>query len=313
MVWNTAPSSQSSWSDPSRPGGSRDRLRQLVDLLSEDECAHLLSAAQEVSDGERFWEGDSGLFYNDYVKLRFFRVGANAPRAPVIGHDSFVPMFVTKSYPGAERRTLPRPAELTVDLGTAMRGRRSRRQYTKDPVDLAALSAVLHHGCGVSATVEAYGFERFPLRTFPTHGGLQSPELYVCARTVTDLQSGIYHYEPRRHELELLQRGDFADRLTAISFGEQYVGEAAAVLLVTGMHGRLRWKYGERAYRFLCIDAGFLGENLYLACEGLGLGACAVSGFAQDAAEEMLDIDGREELAVLMLTIGVPAGETLAE
>lgn len=280
-----------------------------MDLLSEDECAYLLSAVRDVVEGERFWEGDSGLFYNDYVKLRFFRIGRNAPTAPVIDHDSFVPMFVTKAYPGAERCALPEPFTMDARLDVALRRRRSRRDYTADPVDLRTLSALLHYGCGVSATVPAYGYQQFPLRTFPTHGGLQSPELYLWARAVTELQPGIYHYEPHSHSLELLQPGDFAPRLTATAFGEQYVGDAAAVLLVTGMYDRLRWKYGERAYRFLCMDAGFLGENLYLACEGLGLGACAVSGFAQDAVEDLLGIDGHQELAVLMLTVGVPAGE----
>ena len=267
---------------------------------------------EDTVAGERFWEGDAGLFYNDYVKLRFFRIGRNVPTAPVIDHDAFVPMYVTKAYPGVERRRLPEPSPVDLPLDQAVQRRRSRRNYTGDGVPLNQLSALLRHGCGVSATVSAYGYERLPLRTFPTHGGLQSPETYLWARAVADLEPGLYHYEPRSHSLELLQLGDFASRLTAIAFGEQYVGEAAAVLLVTGMYDRLRWKYGERAYRFLCMDAGFLGENVYLVCEGLGLSVCAISGFAQDAVEDLLGVDGRQELALLMLTVGVPADVPVA-
>jgi SagB-type dehydrogenase family enzyme len=307
-VSNTASSWQSNWGDPSPRPKYRGRLRQLIDLLSDDECACLLSAVEDVVDGERFWEGDSGLFYNEYVKLRFFRVGANAPTAGTFDHESFAPMFVTKGYPHAERWALPEPSGIEVRLDMALRGRRSRRQYTGGPVDLATVSSILYYGCGVSAVVQAYGYERFPLRTFPTHGGLQSPEVYLWARAVTGLMPGIYHYEPRNHELEALKNGDFAARLTDIAFGEGHVRDASVAFLITGVYDRLRWKYGERAYRFLCMDAGFLGENIYLACEGLGLAVCALSGFAQDAVEELLGVDGRQELAVLMLTVGVPTG-----
>jgi SagB-type dehydrogenase family enzyme len=77
------------------------------------------------------------------------------------------------------------------------------------------------------------------------------------------------------------------------------------VLLLAGVHDRLRWKYGDRAYRFLCMDTGFVAENVYLVCEGLGLAACAISGFAQDGLESLLGIDGRNELALLMITVGM--------
>ena len=74
-----------------------------------------------------------------------------------------------------------------------------------------------------------------------------------------------------------------------------------------GNHERLRWKYGERAYRFLCIDAGVLPEDLLLTAEALGLGACAISGFADDLVEELLEINGRDEIALLLVTVGVAA------
>ncbi len=304
-----ASSSLSNWNEPEPGTMSRADLRKLVDLLSDDECTYLLAAVQDTVAGERFWEGDSGLFYNDYVKLRYFRVGSNAPTAPVIDHDSFVPMFVTKAYPSSPKQPLPAPSSVPLPLDQALRRRRSRRTYSDDGIDLSTLSTLLHHSCGVTATVAAYGFAELPLRTFPTHGGLQSPEVYLWARAVAGLHRGLYHYRAADHSLELLQHGDFGARLTAIAYNEQYVGQAAAVLLLTGTHDRLRWKYGERAYRFLCMDAGFLGENVYLVCEGLGLGACAISGFAQDAMEDLLGIDGRNELAVLMLTVGVPVDE----
>ena len=302
MVSRRVSSPQSNWTDATAP--ARDELHALVDVLSEYECDHLLSAVRDITGGERFWEGDSGLFYNEYVKLRAFKMGRHPPTAPALDHDAFMPVSVTKSYPRAERRPLPAPPPLPASLHETLQSRRSRRNYRDTPIDLVQLSALLHYGCGVTARVSAYGFEGLPLRTFPTHGGLQSPEVYLAVRAVDGLVSGLYHYEPREHTLELLNTGDLADRLRTIAYGEAFVEDAAAVVMVTGVYGRLRWKYGERAYRFLCMDAGFLAENLCLVSEGLGLGACPVSGFAQDAAEELLEVDGKQELALLLLTVG---------
>lgn len=284
---------------------AKEELHYLIDLLSDYECANLLRVVRDITAGERFWEGDSGLLYNEYVKLRFFRVGRNVPTAPAVDLHAFVPMCITKSYPGAQRVSLPQPPALTGLLKEALLHRRSRRDYQDSAIRLGQLSALLHYGCGVTATVPAYGFDNLPLRAFPNHGGLQSPEVYVVARAVEGLDSGIFHYEPRSHSLELLQRGDYGTRLRGLAFGEEYVAQAAAVFLVTAVYDRLRWKYGERAYRFACMDVGFLGENLYLVAEDLGLGACAVSGFAQDAAEQLVDVDGKHELALLLLTVGV--------
>lgn len=83
--------------------------------------------------------------------------------------------------------------------------------------------------------------------------------------------------------------------LQELAYGEPHLATAGAVLLVTVVYDRLRWKYGDRAYRFACTDVGFLGENVYLAAEAMGLGCCALSGFAQDATESLLGVDGARE------------------
>lgn len=275
-----------------------------MDLLSDQECGHLLDVVGDVAAGQRFWEGDFGLLYNEYAKLRYFK-RRHAPTAPAVEHDGFVPVSITKSYPDAPRVPLPAPAALPAPLGEALSGRRSRRAYTGAPIGPEGLSTLLHAACGVTAQVAAYGFDRLPLRAFPTHGGLQSPEVYVCAAAAGGLQAGLYHYEPRSHSLALLQAGDLRPRLQELAYGEPNLATAGAVLLVTVVYDRLRWKYGDRAYRFACIDVGFLGENVYLAAEAMGLGCCALSGFAQAATESLLGVDSARELALLMLTLGI--------
>jgi SagB-type dehydrogenase family enzyme len=75
---------------------------------------------------------------------------------------------------------------------------------------------------------------------------------------------------------------------------QPFVERAAAIILITGCFDRLRWKYGERAYRYMCMDIGYLGQNIYLVGEALNLGACAIAGFMDDAVEQFLGVDGRE-------------------
>lgn len=283
---------------------AKDELMRLISVLSEYECQHLFNAVQDITEGERFWEGDFGLLYDEYVKLRYFNIGRNRPRTQDMEEHTFVPIPIVKLYQNAKRVQLP-PAEhpRTALLDTLVH-RRSRRDYSSMEISLSQLSTLLQYGCGVTDFVPAYGFTRLPLRSFPSHGGLQAPEVYVSVQAVDSLSAGIYHYHAIDHALESLTLGDHSQKLYNLAFNEQYVERAAVVFLITGYYERLRWKYGERAYRFMCIDAGFLGENLYLVAEALELGACAVSGFAQDGVEELLGIDGKEEIALMLLTIG---------
>lgn len=283
---------------------AKEELHRLVDVLSDYECTHLLRAVRGVAEGDRFWEGDCGHFYNEYVKVRYFAISRNSPTAPSPTAGAFVPLALIKSYPDADRVPLPIADPLESRVGAVLLRRRSRRNYTDAPLTLPQLSTLLHHAAGVTTVAPAYGLSSLPMRTFPSHGGLQSPELYLAAHAVTDLPPGLYHYHPLDHALERLASGDHAARLRQLTFDEEYVESAAAVLLVTGYYERLKWKYGERAYRFMCLDAGFLGQNVYLTAEAMGLGVCAVSGFAQDAVEEVLEVDGKDEIALLCITLG---------
>ncbi|MBW7883909.1 MAG: SagB/ThcOx family dehydrogenase, partial [Caldilineaceae bacterium] len=89
-----------------------------------------------------------------------------------------------------------------------------------------------------------------------------------------------------------------------LSLGQPYVASAAAVFLISGYYERLRWKYGERAFRYMCMDVGFLAQNIYLVGEALKLGVCAIAGFVDDAVEDLLGINGQDEVGLLLVTVG---------
>jgi SagB-type dehydrogenase family enzyme len=290
--------------------GYKKDLHNLVDVLSEYECKYLLRMAGDISEGERFWEGDFGNLYNEYVKLRYFKLPRNRSTAPLSSEEGrFVPIPITKSYGDADRIDLPKPRPFEAELVKTLLHRRSRRSYTGVPISLSELSCLLYYACGAVGVVSAYGYSRLPLRMFPSHGGLQSSEIYLSINAVSDVPPGIYHYHALDHVLEVIDKDTHKGQLPRLAFDEQFFNSAAVVLLLTGYYERLRWKYGERSYRFMCIDTGFVGQNIYLVSEALGLGACAVSGFAQDGIEELFGIDGKNEIALLLMTLGAPAVE----
>lgn len=286
---------------------AQDELQRLVTLLSDYECNHLLTIVRDIAAGERFWEGDIGILYNEYTKVRSFNIRRPSPNAALAESDVegvFAPIPIVKSYPGVEQIQLPVSEQLTVTLTETLMHRRSRRDYSGAAISLGQLSTLLQHACGTTGFVAAYEYTRLPLRSFPSSGGLQAPEVYLAVQAVDGLPVGLYHYHPIDHVLEFLKPGNHGPTLRNMTFEMPYMETSAVVFLITGCYERLRWKYGERSYRFLCLDTGFLGENIYLTAEALGLGACAHSGFAEDLMEEFLGIDGKDEIALLLMTVG---------
>lgn len=162
----------------------------------------------------------------------------------------------------------------------------------------------LQFGVGTTGFDAGYGYRRWPLRSFPSSGGLQTPEIYVAVRDVSALEPGLYHYEDVHHALELLRPGPNDTLLATLGIGQTWIAAAPVVIVMTGYYARARWKYGARAFRYMCMDVGFATENLCLVAESLRLGACAVAGFIDDALERLLGVDPQAEIPMVMLTVG---------
>jgi SagB-type dehydrogenase family enzyme len=289
---------------------AKDEITKVIGALSEYECGHLLSSFNKVADGERFWETDISAVYNEHVKTRLLdaqsRTDDVVPAGPSSQDGIFAPIPIVKSFPGADRVKLPDPGKISARLDDIITQRRSRREYTGEAISQEQLATLLHYSCGVNGSIPGYGYRRLPLRTFPSSGGLQSPEVYLSVQAVQGIAPGMYHYHPVDGALELMREGQHATMLAALSFQQAFILSASVLFLITGCFERLRWKYGQRAYKYMCMDAGYLGQNLYLVAEALGLGACAIAGFVDDAIEGLLQIDGRNEMILLLTTAGVP-------
>ena len=215
---------------------------------------------------------------------------------------------IVKTYSGVETIPLPQPRfRRQVYVEDAIITRRSIRDFKDEALTLEDLSTILYLSFGVTAWEEGvYGYRRFPLRAFPSAGALQPVEVYVLSFKVVGLDPGLYHYNPLKHELEVLKKGNFSREIIDIALGQEYAGSAPVTLILTIYWARTRWKYGDRGFRYALLDAGFAGENVYLACKALGLGTVAIGAFYDDELCKFLNIDCKDEIPVLIFPIGKP-------
>jgi SagB-type dehydrogenase family enzyme len=247
-----------------------------------------MGGARHIAGGS-----DLGLLYHQWSKpgaMGLFGAVSDWGRRP--------PLY--KTYEGARRVELPGPRfDGGLSTEEAIKRRRSTREYSGEPMTLAELSRVLYMVDGISR--ERWGYK---LRTAPSSGALYPVEIYPVIHNVSGLAPGVYHYGFREHALERLRAGDMRDEVVRQGLGQKFLGRSNAVLFLTLIFQRMRFKYRDRTYRYGLLEAGHLGQNLYLAATSMGLGACAVGAFLDDRVNDMLGVDGKEEAAIYMLSVG---------
>jgi SagB-type dehydrogenase family enzyme len=198
---------------------------------------------------------------------------------------------------------LPKPRLGEISLASAVARRRSGRTYGRGPLRLGDLATVLGIAYGVTG---AFAGTTQLLRAVPSGGALYPLELYVAAGDVAGLDQGLYHYDPLRHVLERLRPLEFQPVLGSLSPDPELLNTSAAVVLVSAMFWRSRFKYGQRAYRFTLLEAGHAVQNALLACAALDLTAVPVGGFFDRRADELLACDGLSEATLYLLAVGRP-------
>jgi SagB-type dehydrogenase family enzyme len=203
-----------------------------------------------------------------------------------------------KTYPNARRINLPEPRGYDgLSLEEAIEIRRSIRDYGAEPLTLEELSRLLHAAQGITAPRRGF-------RASPSAGALYPIETYAVVNDVAGLETGLYHYAVLEHGLERLQVGDLRGPMTIAGIGQEMLGQAQVCFVLSAIFQRLRWKYRERTYRYALLEAGHIGQNFYLAATSLGLGACAVGAFLDDQLNDLLGLDGKEEAALYVVSVG---------
>jgi len=208
-----------------------------------------------------------------------------------------------KEYPQAGKIELPafEPAR-EMSLDKSFRQRKSVRDYQDRPISKGQLAYLLWASTGIQRVEDGYEF-----RTAPSAGALYPIETYVVVNNVKSLEPGVYHYSIRAHLLEQLEQRDLRRQIAAAALGQGMCATAAAVFIFSAVFERCKWKYGQRAYRYIYLDAGHIAENLALAAVSLNLGTCEIGALYDDHVNAIIGTDGTEESTICMAALGVPA------
>lgn len=183
---------------------------------------------------------------------------------------------------------LPEP-ELTAELSveTALERRRSRRSFRKQKLPLGQLSRLLWVAQGVTGRDGRK-------RTTPSAGATYPLVVFTAVgrESVEEINAGVYRYEPRCHEIDPVLEGDVRNDLAAAARGQAFLAAAPVTILVAVDYAHTTSRYGERGRRYVHMEAGHLGQNIYLEAESLGLGTVAVGAFRDAAVAKVFGLGG---------------------
>lgn len=189
-----------------------------------------------------------------------------------------------------------------IPLIDALRNRESRRVFTDEPLSLEELSFLLWGTQGVRQVDEKKVWTK---RMVPSGGARQPFETYLFVRNVTGLASGIYRYLPIEHKLLLVADSlPDAGELMNYAWAQNFIGKAPVVFVWAAIPYRMEWRYSLISYKDILIEAGHICQNLYLACEAIGAGTCAIAAYGQKTIDELIQADGEEEMTVYISPVG---------
>lgn len=182
-----------------------------------------------------------------------------------------------------------------ISVEEAISQRRSKRNFNREPLSQEELSQVLWAAQGIS---DKRGF-----RTAPSAGATFPLTLYVVIGEVSGVPAGIYRYNPQGHFLEIISPGDVRSELASSALRQDMIAVAPVDIIITAKYSRTTRRYGERGIRYVHIETGHSGQNIYLECESLGLGTCAVGAFNDRSVKELLNI---AEEPLYIMPVGIP-------
>lgn len=196
---------------------------------------------------------------------------------------------------------LPQPqVSGKMSVEDALAKRRSIREYTGQPLTLAELSQLLWAAQGI--TEPRYGF-----RTAPSAGATYPLEIYLVVGQdgVVGLEAGVYQYNPRSHALALIFRGDLRSELSVAAIDQRWVAEARIDIVIAAVFERTTAKYGERGVRYVYMEAGHAGQNVYLQATALGLGTVVIGAFHDEEVQRVLRMP-RDHKPLYIMPVGYP-------
>ena len=178
--------------------------------------------------------------------------------------------------------------------------RRSLRKYTGKAMTLDELTYLLHTNNGITAETN----NRY-LRASPSGGNRQTIETYLVIQNVESLEQGIYRYIPLENAIIFEKNIENLIETTSTAARDQkWIKKSAVVFIWTTTPYRGEWRYQEKSHKLILLDAGHICQNLYLACEAIGLGTCAIAAYHQKLMDDLIAVDGNDEFVVYLAPVG---------
>jgi SagB-type dehydrogenase family enzyme len=205
-----------------------------------------------------------------------------------------------KTYPNNKKIILEKPIispKLTFD--EILKKRKSIRTFSNESLESQDLSFLLWASTGIQR--KEFGSD---FRTAPSAGALYPIETYLVINRVKNIYPGVYHYSVRNHFLEELKTGYFGIKISEAALGQIMCADCSVVFIWTAIFNRSRWKYNQRCYRYIYLDAGHIAENLALAATSINLGSCQIGALFDDEVNKIIGVDGIYESTIYMSVIG---------
>lgn len=201
---------------------------------------------------------------------------------------SQIPLETTSSYTGSN----------IVDL---IQKRVSHRRFKDGEIDFKLVSDLLYFSLGIKNPLEQNGRTR---RMYPSAGARYPIEAYLISNNTKKIPKGLFHYNVKDNNLELLLEEDLKEESKRIFGAENYKGNPN-YLVLTGVMSRTEAKYGVNAYRFAMMEAGHIGQNFSLISADKDLGCCAIGGFDNERLAKLLDLT-EDEMPIYAFAFGKP-------
>ncbi len=200
-----------------------------------------------------------------------------------------------KQYPEDVMQLSQAKTQGTFPVEQAINQRRTVRSYMPKMLSLDQLAQLLWSAQGITGN-------RGVKRAAPSAGALYPMDVYVVAGQgcVAQIEAGVYHYEPRRHMLSLMVKKDLRDALAKAALSQMWMARAPVNLVISAEYNRVGVKYGERGVRYAMIEAGHIGQNIFLQAEALGLKAGIVGAFDDMKLTEVMNLPRAHEPLLVM-------------
>ena len=246
-------------------------------------------------DSDNLWE-----VLHENSKLG--RFDAHPPNSEV--RTTMADLWTALPYAGYPTVALPTESEpFAMSLEQALRARVTARRMAPVALSLRQLATVLEAGYGETRDNADGVFPR-PFRTVPSGGALYPLEIYVHTARCESLEAGIWHYNPTERVLRQVVSGDLSQKIGQAMLFPNVPSDASMVIFVTAIFERSVFKYGERGYRFVLLEAGHVAQNINLAATALGLGVTNIGGYFDREIDRLVGLDGLRQSTVYMIAVG---------